>query len=108
MRAGVSGTLVEANAGDVAIAVRPELHPEFQWRVGPVIGGCRCRSARPNRAWTCLRNCRDCNPRPGNFQIAAVIYGPALDGEGSGVSGYECVTPILSTHCWVPGFSSIR
>src|SRR5258708_21525601 len=108
MRAGVGGTLVKANAGDVAAAVRPELHPKFQWRVGPGIGGCRRRGARPNGAWTCLWNCGDGGTRTWNFQIAAVLYRAALAVAWPRISGYKCVAPILSTQPGVPGFTSIR
>src|SRR6267143_599950 len=107
MRAGVSGTLVEANAGYVAAAVRAELRPDFQRRVGPGIGGCRCCSARPNGAWTCLRKSGDRNAWRGNFQIAAIIYRPTQDAQRPGITSHECVAPILPTHGGVPGFSSV-
>src|SRR5712664_339063 len=108
MRAGVYGTLVKPYARDVAAGVRPELYPEFQRRVGPGIGICGCRAARPNRAWTPLRNCGDVNACAGNLQIAAVIHRSTLEAESSGISGCEDVAPILATHSGVPGCTRVH
>ncbi len=52
MGARVGGALVKPNARDIAVAVCPELDPEFQRRVWPSIGGRGHRRARPNRART--------------------------------------------------------
>src|SRR2546426_5935881 len=68
MHVGVGGTLVKANAGNVSVAVRSELHPEFQWRVGSSIDSRRRGRTRPNGAWTRLRNCGDCNAWAGRSE----------------------------------------
>src|SRR5260370_41805044 len=83
MHASVCGTFVKAYARYVATGVRPELHPEFQRRVGPGIGIRGCHRAGPNGAWTWLRNCGDPNARAGNLQLAAVISRSTLDAQSS-------------------------
>ena len=108
MHAGVGGTLVKANAGDISVAVRSELHPEFQWRVGSSIDSRRRGRTRPNGAWTRLRNCGDCNAWAGNLQIAAVIHRSTLDAQSSRITGCEAITPILTSSRGVPGFSTVQ
>ncbi len=108
MHASVCGTFVKAYARYVATGVRPELHPEFQRRVGPGIGIRGCHSARPNGAWTRLRNCGDRNARAGNLQIAAVISRSTLDAQSSRIPGCEAISPILTSSSGVPGFSTVQ
>src|SRR3989442_4621924 len=108
MHVGVGGTLVKANAGNVSVAVRSELHPEFQWRVGSSIDSRRRGRTRPNGAWTRLRNCGDCNAWAGNLQIAAVIHRSTLDAQSSRITGCAVKTPILTSRREGPGVSTVQ
>ena len=104
MGPGIRARLVEANSGNETVRVGSEFHPQIG---SGGIGAINKRwSARrvPDTAGASDRN-RDARGR--SFQIAAVIYGAALDGHIPSVQERPCVAPVFTAGRRMPGGSSI-